>query len=84
MVQKKFSAYLRNLETPSPHLHTIVRIWFDPSPPALCVRTIWMTLLNSIKNVRVKGNSKPWVGSEIISAIKQKVKNYIKLVHMKN
>ena len=40
---KKISfAYVRNLETPPPPLYTVVRIWPDPSPPPLCVRTMWM------------------------------------------
>ena len=30
------------LKPPSP-LHAIVRIWLDPSPPPLCIRTMWMT-----------------------------------------
>ena len=41
--KKNFFAYVRNLEIPPPPLYAMVRIWLDPSPPPLCVRTMWMT-----------------------------------------
>ena len=42
--KKIFLRTYATLKQPSPLLSTIVRIWLEPSPPSLCVHTMWMTL----------------------------------------
>ena len=44
-----------------PSLYTIVHIWLDPSPPSLCVRTMWITFIGPIPQT-------DWPGIVVIRA----------------
>ena len=50
-----------------PSWYAIVRIWFDPSPPPLCVRTMWMTpkctTMNILKCNSIDTSNSPFCSS---------------------
>ena len=53
--KNKFFCVRTQPSNPLPSMYTIVRIWLDPSPPSLCIRTMWMALTEPILDSKGMG-----------------------------